>query len=118
MPDTEFWNKEFVITSVTRADLQEHGFPDEKIAQLSDEDMETIAAAMEDIYCDSGYCITTAAMPHMVKASASHSCKTIRRLSAVTGSKPARIWRVEPRAPPPTPRRRPRQRRRGSQPCP
>ena len=55
MPDTEFWNKEFVITSVTRADLQTHGFPDEQIAQLSDEDMETIASAMEDIYCDSGY---------------------------------------------------------------
>ena len=52
---TEFLNKEFVITSVTRADLQEHGFPTEQIAQLSDEDMETIAAAMEDIYCDTGY---------------------------------------------------------------
>lgn len=52
MPDTEFWNKEFVITSVTRADLQKHGFPNEQIAQLSDEDMETIAVAMEDIYCD------------------------------------------------------------------
>jgi hypothetical protein len=55
MPDTEFWNKEFVITSVTRADLQTHGFPDEQIAQLADEDIETIASAMEDIYCDSGY---------------------------------------------------------------
>jgi hypothetical protein len=55
MPDTEFWNKEFVITSVTRADLQTHGFPDAKIALLADEDMETIASAMEDIYCDSGY---------------------------------------------------------------
>jgi hypothetical protein len=55
MPDTEFWNKEFVITSVTRADLQKHGFPDEQITLLSDGDMETIASAMEDIYCDSGY---------------------------------------------------------------
>ena len=52
---TEFLNKEFVITSVTRADLQEHGFPDEQIALLTDEDMKTIAAAMEDIYCDTGY---------------------------------------------------------------
>jgi len=55
MPDNEFWNKEFVITSVTRADLQKHGFSTEQIAQLSDEDMETIASAMEDIYCDTGY---------------------------------------------------------------
>ena len=55
MPDTEFWNKEFVVTSLTRADLQEQGFPDEQIALLSDEDMETIASAMEDIYCDTGY---------------------------------------------------------------
>ncbi len=55
MPDTEFWNKEFVITSVTRADLEEQGFTPEQIAQLSDEDMKTIAAAMEDIYCDTGF---------------------------------------------------------------
>ena len=55
MPDAEFWNKEFGITSVTRVDLQKHGFPDEQIAQLSDEDMETIASAMEDIYGDNGY---------------------------------------------------------------
>jgi hypothetical protein len=55
MPDTEFWNREFVITSVTRADLQKQGFPDEQIAQLSYEDMQAIAAAMEDIYCDNGY---------------------------------------------------------------
>jgi len=38
--------------------------------------------------------ITMAAIPHMVNASASHSCTTMRRLSAVTGAKPARTWRV------------------------
>lgn len=53
--DTEFWNKEFVIFSVTRADLQEQGFPNAQLALLTDEDMKTITAAMEDIYCDTGF---------------------------------------------------------------
>src|SRR5512133_931596 len=37
---------------------------------------------------------TATASPHIVNASASHSWRTTRRLSTVTGSKPARTWRV------------------------
>jgi hypothetical protein len=49
------WNKEFPITSVTRADLVSAGFSQEQVSQLTDEDMQQIASAMEDIYCDHGY---------------------------------------------------------------
>lgn len=55
MLDAQFLNKEFVIASLTRTNLQAQGFTTEQIAQLSDEDMKTIASAMEDIYCDTGY---------------------------------------------------------------
>jgi hypothetical protein len=37
---------------------------------------------------------TTAAMPHMVNASANYSWRITLRLSGVIGSKPARTWRV------------------------
>jgi len=49
------WNKEFPITSITRADLQEAGFTDAQIQTLTDADMQTIAAKMEDMYCDGNY---------------------------------------------------------------
>lgn len=49
------WNKEFPITSVTREDLVSAGFAKQVIAELSDDGMREIAAAMEDIYCDHGY---------------------------------------------------------------
>ena len=49
------WNKEFPITSITRADLQEAGFPDEQIQTLTDADMATIAAKMEDMYLDGDF---------------------------------------------------------------
>lgn len=49
------WNQEFSITSVTRADLVSAGFSQELVASLSDEDMQAIAAKMEDLYCDHSY---------------------------------------------------------------
>jgi hypothetical protein len=49
------WNKEFPITSVTRADLVSAGFSQQQVSQLTDEDMQQIASAMEDIYGDNGY---------------------------------------------------------------
>ncbi len=49
------WNKEFSITSVTRADLASAGYSQEQVACLSDEDMRTIASKMEDLYCDQGF---------------------------------------------------------------
>ena len=55
MLGTEFLNKEFVITSVTRADLVAAGFPKESVEQIDDEDMQKIASVMEDLYCDHGY---------------------------------------------------------------
>jgi hypothetical protein len=53
--DTEIWNKAFFITSVTREDVVATGFPKATALQLSDEDMQQIAAAMEDAYCNSGF---------------------------------------------------------------
>jgi hypothetical protein len=42
--------KPFVITYVTRSDLQELGATDEQIAALTDEDMRAIANEMEELY--------------------------------------------------------------------
>jgi len=55
LTQTEFWNKEFPITSITRADLVSAGFTKEQVEALSDPDMAEIASAMEDVYCDHGY---------------------------------------------------------------
>ncbi len=49
------WNKEFVITSVTREDLVTHGFPRAVVETFTDDDMREIASAMEDVYCDHGF---------------------------------------------------------------
>jgi hypothetical protein len=46
------WTKEFPIASLTRADLEEAGFPNELIATLTDEDMAAIASKLEDTYRD------------------------------------------------------------------
>ena len=51
----DLWSKEFPITSVTRADLISAGFPQSVVESLADEDMQQIASAMEDVYCDHGY---------------------------------------------------------------
>ncbi len=48
-------NKAFSMTSITRADLLSAGFSEAVVETLTDEDMKTIAAAMEDLYCDAGY---------------------------------------------------------------
>ncbi len=42
--------KPFVITSVSRSDLQELGATDEQVAALTDEDMRAIARDMEELY--------------------------------------------------------------------
>ena len=49
------WNKEFPITSITRADLKQAGFTDAQIQTLEDADLQEIAAMMADIYLDNGY---------------------------------------------------------------
>ncbi len=49
------WNKEFPITTITRADLQEAGVPEAHLERLTDTDMQEIASMMEDIYLNSGY---------------------------------------------------------------
>ena len=49
------WNKEFPVNSICRADVKEAGFPDELIAQLTDEDMQAIASKMADWYDENGY---------------------------------------------------------------
>ena len=55
MADTDFWNQEFPITSVTREDRVSAGFPKHVVEKISDSDMQEIASAMEDVYCDHGY---------------------------------------------------------------
>ncbi len=49
------WNKEFPLTSLTRADLVQAGFSEEQVSLLTDEDMRAIASKMEDLYCDHGF---------------------------------------------------------------
>lgn len=53
--DAHELNKEFPITSITRADLISAGFSEAVVAKLTDSDMQQIASAMEDIYCDTGF---------------------------------------------------------------
>jgi hypothetical protein len=54
-PETDTWDKDFEVISVSRADLVQAGFPPELVAQLTDEQMERIAAKMGDYYNDQGY---------------------------------------------------------------
>ncbi len=53
--DAHELSKEFPITSITRADLVSAGFSEVVVEQLTDNDMQEIASAMEDIYCDHGF---------------------------------------------------------------
>jgi hypothetical protein len=55
MDQTDFWIKEFPITSITRADLLSHRFKKEQVAALTDKEMERMASKMEDLYCDNGF---------------------------------------------------------------
>ena len=55
MHDPDFWSKEFPITSITRDDLVEAGFPKHHVEHIDDETMKEIASAMEDTYCDTGF---------------------------------------------------------------
>jgi len=48
-------NRDFPISSVSRADLVSAGFSQDQVAFLTDDDMQQIAAAMADVYCDHGY---------------------------------------------------------------
>ncbi len=49
------WMKEFPVNSLCRADIQEAGFPDEQIALLTDEDIQSIADKMADWYDEYGF---------------------------------------------------------------
>jgi hypothetical protein len=49
------WQKGFPVASICREDLTSLGFTREQIVLLTDEDLEHIAFAMEDMYCDQGY---------------------------------------------------------------
>jgi hypothetical protein len=53
--DPELWQKEFPITSVTRADLTQAGFAKAFVATITDEQMQMIASKMEDSFCDTSY---------------------------------------------------------------
>lgn len=55
-PEAESWHKGFEVSSVSRTDLVQAGFPPELAARLTDEQMEQIAAKMADYYADHGYC--------------------------------------------------------------
>jgi hypothetical protein len=48
-------SREFPITSVTKEDLISAGFPLAVVEKLTDGEMQEIASAMEDIYCDHGF---------------------------------------------------------------
>ncbi len=51
-PETDPWHTSF---EVSRLDLVQAGFPQELVAQLTDEHMARIAAKMGDYYTDQGY---------------------------------------------------------------
>jgi hypothetical protein len=53
--ETDEWSKEFPITSLTREDLISFGFSEAVVETLTDDDLQEIASAMEDVYCDHGY---------------------------------------------------------------
>lgn len=55
MNDPDFWNREFPITSVTRADVVSAGLARKFVATITDEQMREIASKMEDYYCDGSY---------------------------------------------------------------
>ncbi len=52
---TDFWNHEFPVSCVTRADLVSAGFGKEQVESLTDSDMAELASAMEDVNFDHGY---------------------------------------------------------------
>ena len=53
--DTEFWSKEFPITSVTRADLVAARIPRNIAEKLTEAQMQQIASKMADYYCQHGF---------------------------------------------------------------
>ena len=53
--ETDPWHTSFEVSSVSRLDLVQAGFPQELVAQLTDEHMARIAAKMGDYYTDQGY---------------------------------------------------------------
>ena len=48
-------SNEVPITSIIRADLLSAGYSEAVVANLTDSDMQQIASALEDVYCDHGY---------------------------------------------------------------
>jgi hypothetical protein len=54
-PETDIWHTSFEVISVSRLDLVQAGFPQELVAQLTDEQMARIAAKIGDYYTDQGY---------------------------------------------------------------
>ncbi len=55
MSDPDFWNMEFPITSVTRADLVAAHIPRTIAEKLTDKHMQHIASKMADYYCQNGF---------------------------------------------------------------
>ena len=55
MSDPDFWNTEFPITSVTRADLVAARIPRNIAEKLTDKQMQHIASKMADYYCQNGF---------------------------------------------------------------
>lgn len=49
------WQQGFPISFVTREDIVSAGFKHEVVEKLTNKDLQEIASAMEDSYCDHGY---------------------------------------------------------------
>jgi len=49
------WSKDFPITTITREDVCEAAFSEEQASQLTDGDMQSIAAQMAIWYCEHGF---------------------------------------------------------------
>jgi hypothetical protein len=49
------WHQEFAVTSISREDFKSIGFTEERISQLTDEEIQRIAKKMADLYSENGY---------------------------------------------------------------
>lgn len=60
------WDKEYVVTIITRQDLKEAGWSDAQIADITDSDMERIASRVDDVIRGDDFLDIVNMQTHMV----------------------------------------------------
>ena len=71
--DSLEWSKKYHVLSISRLTLRSLGFTDEQINSLTDEDMQAIADAVQNIYFD-GFqiCVQAITALHLAERSSRH----------------------------------------------